>query len=194
MLKKLSSRVGTLMLAVGEILLGVLFLSIYDYIGTLIVIFGAALTLIGVVNVILYFIRNPLKAAEKHYLSLGLFLILAGIFCVMRYDFIIGMFTDLFVIFGVLMLVVGISKLELTINRARIHDKSWRVHLVSTILTIAAAVFVIADPVESSDIIRIVFAVSLIIEGAADILALLLAGEEKPKQTENGAAGDASEN
>ncbi|MCD7943464.1 MAG: DUF308 domain-containing protein [Clostridia bacterium] len=194
MLKKLSSRVGTLMLAVGEILLGVLFLSIYDYIGTLIVIFGAALTLIGVVNVILYFIRNPLKAAEKHYLSLGLFLILAGVFCVMRYDLIIGMFTDLFVIFGVLMLVVGISKLELTINRARIHDKSWRVHLLSTILTIAAAVFVIADPVESSDIIRIVFAVSLIIEGAADILALLLAGEEKPKQTENGATDSATEN
>ncbi len=194
MLKKISSRVGTLILAVGEILLGVLFLSIYDYIGTLIVIFGAALTLIGVVNVILYFIRNPIKAAEKHYLSLGLFLILAGIFCVMRYDFIIGMVTDLFVIFGVLMLVVGISKLELTINRARIRDKSWRVHLISTILTIAAAVFVIADPVESSDIIRIVFAVSLIVEGTADILALLLAGEEKPKQTEDFANGGASEN
>lgn len=180
------------MLAVVEILLGVLFLSIYDYIGTLIVIFGTVLALIGVVNVILYFIRNPLKAAEKHYLSFGLFLILAGVFCVMRYDSIIGMFTDLFVIFGVLMLVIGISKLELTINRARIHDKSWRVHLVSTILTIAAAVFVIADPVESSDIIRIVFAVSLIIEGAADILALFLAGEEKPKQTDSGATDDST--
>lgn len=157
-----------------ELLVGILLLiDPAGLTGTIIMVLGILLVLKGVLNIIGYFRLNQTVASEGQLLTSGLLLVTAGLFCVIRSDWFFKAFPILTVFYGVLILLSAFQKIQWTVDLRRLGVSRWYIALISALCSLMLAVIVLTNLVATTTALWMLIGITLIVEAALDIAALL---------------------
>lgn len=173
----MKEKMGGLGACVCELVIGILLLiNPVGFTRGIIMAFGAAVTVLGAVNVVQYIRTEPHAASREQRLSKGLVMVLLGLFCLLKAEWFIVTFPLLTMVYGVLILLMGIEKVQWTLDMLRAHKPYWYLMGVSAVLSLVFAWVVLADPFASTAALWVFVGVSLIVEAVADLLAALFTG------------------
>ena len=136
-------------------------------IGTVI---GVGMLVSGVTRVIIYFTRNHMLGIVEMDLTLGVTFAAFGAFMLLHKETVETMLP--FAV-AILLMIGAISKLQYALDMKQLSFRYWKVFLLFTILIMALGVILICDPFSES-VLLIYMAVSLMIEGVLNILAVLM--------------------
>lgn len=166
----------SLFMSIIELIIGILLLiNPIGFTSGIIICAGVVLSLMGISSLVKYFRDELEEAAKTHNFSKGAMLLLLGIFCMFQSEWFITTFPLLTVIYGIFTLITGITKMQGAIDMKRTHNKYWYVALISAILTLICAVFILANPFATTAVLWTFIAVTLIIEAVMDILTFAFA-------------------
>ena len=173
-MKSKSIRISNMILALCEIIVGVLLLV--DPIGFtvgIVTFLGAVLLLGGIVSIIQYFRTAPEEAALGQRLALGLLEGMIGLFCILRSGWFVATFPLFTVIYGIITLVTGFIKIQWTVDMLRMKRSKWFWGAISAVLTLICAVIVLCNPFSTTAVLWTFVAVTLIVEAVIDLLAAI---------------------
>ena len=138
-----------------EALVGILLLvNPVGFTAWILVLFGAALMVAGILSIVRYFRTPAMEAALGQLLVKGLVLLVAGGFCAFNFNWFLITFPLLSVVYG-----VGIL---------------WAT--LSAVISIVCAVVSVSNPFTSSAILWMFAGISLIVEAVFDAAALIVGG------------------
>lgn len=173
----LTGYLGGLFAAVCELVVGVLlFINPTGFTTSIITVFGALLTIMGVIQILKYFKKSPEDGAEDRSMTMGLLKILAGLFCALRSDWLISAFPVLTILYGVGSLVLGAFKMQTTVDLLRL-KKSWVGSAVSTAVTLLCGAILLLHPPGSAKARWILLAASLVVGAVLDIGSICFFGK-----------------
>ncbi len=179
-MKNSSTKIGSIILSLCEVLVGVLLLlDPVAFTSGIIIALGIALLLAGIISIIHYFRVRPEEAAVEQSLARGLIECLIGLFCTFNSGWFIITFPLLSVVYGVAVLVVGVTKVQWTVDMLRLKVKKWGWVALSAALTILCAVVILCNPFSTTKVLWMFVAITLIVEAVVDILATIFTGEKK---------------
>ncbi len=130
----------SLFAAVLMILIGCVLMIHPGIVKNICMIFGTALCVVGVVQLIIYFVSDVKKNYGKNKFIAGLCLIAAGLFVMIGYKIVMDIIP---VVLGIFILVDGIIKLQTALNASKMDEYNHKPILVIAILTIIAGVAII---------------------------------------------------
>lgn len=157
-----------------ELLVGVLLLINPVGLTTgIIVCCGVVLMLWGAGCIVKYFRADPEEAAEDHTLVRGVLLFLGGMFCAFRSYWFAATFPVLTLLYGVVILIGGIIKLQWMLDIIRLKRRRWLPAALSALVSITCGALVIADPFGTTAVLWMFTGVSLLVEAALDLIAML---------------------
>lgn len=170
----LKRKTNVILLCLFEALIGILLL--FDPIGfasAIMIAFGVALLIAGLVAVIGYFRTDAVEAALGRALTRGLVMLLAGAFCVLRPAWFIVTFSLLTILYGVIVLLAGLSKAQWAVDALRLKTGRWFLPAISAAVSIICAFVILANPFVSTLVLWQFTGISLIVEAVLDALVLL---------------------
>lgn len=173
-MKFLKSNANVIIICLCEVLIGVLLLI--DPVGfttAIIIAFGVALLIAGLVAIISYFRTDAVEASLRRTLTKGLTMLLAGAFCVIQPAWLIAAFPLLTILYGVIILLAGLSKAQWAIDSLRLKTGRWFLHAISAVVSISCAFVILADPFASTLALWMFTGISLIVEAALDVVVLI---------------------
>lgn len=174
MMNKIKEKFGSILMFLGEIIIGILLLiNPMGFTKTIIIGAGLVLTVMGVLNIIRYFKTEIYFAMKEQSLSTGLMLLTVGLFCVFWSEWFIATFPVLTVIYGISILLTGLKKIEWTVNAVRLKRKYWYITGINALLTIIFSLIVISNPFSTITLLWQFTGVILIIESIFDIVSLV---------------------
>ncbi len=172
-MKFLKRNANVILICLFEVLIGILLLV--DPIGftsAIIIAFGVALLIAGLVATIGYFRTDAVEAALRRTLAKGLALLLAGAFCVLQPAWFIATFPLLTILYGVIILLAGLSKAQWAIDALRLKTGRWFLPAISAVVSISCAFVILANPFASTLVLWMFTGISLIVEAALDVVVL----------------------
>ena len=176
----LKKNANALIISLFELLIGVLLLIDPAYFTSAIIIaVGTALSIIGVIGIIKYFKANAKEAAAKQLLFKGLIALVAGAFCIFRSYWFVATFPILTIIYGIAILVTGLGKVQSAVDLLRQKKDKWFWVAIAAAVSIICAVIILSSPFTTTAVLWIFTGVSLIVEAAFDILAIILNRSKK---------------
>ena len=144
---------------------------------------GIVLLVIGLLGVISYFRMEPAEAAMKQTLAKGLAVSAAGLFCIVQYQWFVESFSILAILYGVIILTMGFSKIQWAVDMLRMEREKWFLAAIGALLSVVAAVVILMNPFSSTKILWMFVGVSLILQAAVDIMALVSCNQDsKPDE------------
>lgn len=166
----------SLFMSIVELIIGILLLiNPIGFTSGIIICAGIMLSVMGISSLVKYFREEPEEAAKTHDFSKGAIILLLGIFCMFKSEWFITTFPLLTIIYGIFALVTGVTKMQGAIDMKRASNEYWYVALISAILTLICAIFIISNPFASTAVLWTFIAVTLIIEAVMDILTFAFA-------------------
>ncbi|RKI27308.1 hypothetical protein D7V82_09570 [bacterium 1xD8-6] len=181
---KLKSNIGGIVMCLFEIMAGILLLvNPVIFTSGIIVALGIVLLVIGLLGVISYFRMEPAEAAMKQTLAKGLAVSAAGLFCIVQYQWFVESFSILAILYGVIILTMGFSKIQWAVDMLRMEREKWFLAAIGALLSVVAAVVILMNPFSSTKILWMFVGVSLILQAAVDIMALVSCNQDsKPDE------------
>ncbi|MGN1021728.1 MAG: DUF308 domain-containing protein [Aristaeellaceae bacterium] len=177
-LQQLKDIGGGLLGSLCEIAVGILLLirpALFT--STIIIVVGFGLILLGLLSMVHYF-RTPAAEAEKEQsLVKGLMLAAVGIFCAAKSEWFLTTFPVLTRLYGVAILAIGLLKVQWTVDGLRMKRVSWYWAGISALVTLICAAVILSNPFGGEQALWIFTGVSLIVEAALDMLAILWKGK-----------------
>lgn len=168
---------GGLFAAVCELVVGVLlFIDPTGFTASIITVFGALLTIMGLIQVLKYFRKSPEDGAEDRSMTMGLLKILGGLFCALRSDWLISAFPVLTILYGVGSLVLGAYKVQTTVDLLRL-KRNWVGSGISTAVTLLCGAILLLHPPGSAKARWILLAACLVAGAVLDIGAICFFGK-----------------
>lgn len=140
----------------------------------IIMVAGIALIILGLVEAIRYFRTSAAEAALGQMLAKGLVAVLAGVFCVFRTEWFIITFPVLTIIYGVIILLTGVGKIQLTVDMVRLKSKKWFWAALNAAISVICAVVILNAPFASTAALWIFTGVTLLVEGAFDLVTIFM--------------------
>ncbi|MCD7831684.1 MAG: DUF308 domain-containing protein [Firmicutes bacterium] len=172
-MKKIKNSAGNLILSICEILLGiVLLVNPVDFIGGIIVIVGVVFAVMGLFNIIGYFLTPVKEATVGTKLTEGIIGLAVGIFCICNSGWVTATLSVIAVIYGIIVLLTGVVKVQWSIDLLRLKQKRWIFALISAVLSIIAGVIIVCNPFTTVSVAGIFAGVILTVEGILDIIAV----------------------
>lgn len=179
-MKNKSIRVGSILLSLCEIIVGILLLiNPVGFTVGIITFLGAVLLIAGAVSVVQYFRAAPEEAARGRSLTIGLLEIALGLFCVLRSGWFLAAFPVFTMVYGAITLVTGIAKIQWTVDMIRSKKAKWWWGAIDAALTVICAAIILCNPFTSTTVIWLFVAISLIVEAVADVVVALFAKDKK---------------
>ena len=179
---KRTSKLGSILLAVCEVIVGILLLiDPVSFTKTILTVLGVILIVMGVVSAVQYFRAAPIRAAAGKGLVRGCVEVALGVFCIAKSEWFLATFPVLTVVYGVATLISGFTKLQWTVDMIRLKMKKWGLAAVSSVVTVLCALVILANPFASTAVLWIFIGVALIVEAVADLIAAILM---KPEENE----------
>ncbi len=164
-LKKL--KWDSIIISILSVVLGILAIAMPNSLGdVLCYIFGSILIVIGVTEIVRYFMVDRLFGGYS--LFLGMILTIVGIFCLTSTSLVQGIIT---VLFGLFILIDSLNSLADSVICARMKVKGWVLMLVLSLITAVLGVVVMFG---SFNIIMIIAGCSLILEGVRNLIVTLI--------------------
>jgi len=173
-MKILKEHMDGIVFCLFELVVGILLLfNPIGFTSGIIMIAGIVLMVLGLVQIIKYFKTSVQEAMLQQTLVKGLILILLGIFCAFKTEWFIATFPVLTTIYGVVILVTGISKVQLTVDMLRQKKQKWFWAAINAACSIVFAAIILFSPFTSTAILWMFTGISLLVEGALDIITLV---------------------
>lgn len=179
-MKYVKQNVSNIIVCLFEAVVGILLLvDPVGFTSWILVLFGAALMVAGLLSIIRYFRTPAMEAAVGQLLVKGLVLLVAGGFCAFNYGWFLVTFPLLSVVYGIGILLAGLSKIQWAVDLLRMHRKKWFWATLSAVISIVCAVVILSNPFTSSAILWMFAGISLIVEAVFDVVALIVGGRGK---------------
>lgn len=174
-----NARVGKLILALCELVLGiVLLINPVKFTTMIIFVAGMLLLVSGLFSILRYFKAAPVEAALGQDLTQGLLGMIAGLFCIFKSEWFIVTFPLLTVLYGIITLITGISKIQWTVDLIRTRAKKWFLAAISAVITLVCSALILGNPFTSTVVLWTFIAVTLIIEAVFDVIVALFVKED----------------
>ena len=171
-MKLIRERLVNILMAAGEILVGILLLiNPLGFTAGIIAGIGMLLTALG------YFREEPLEAVKGQKLTKGLCAFAGGAFCIFKYEWFIATFPLLTILYGIGILLTGITKVQWAVDMLRMKVKLWYYAAISAAVTLLVAMVILMDPFTTTAVLWNFIAVGLIVEAVADILAMFFSAK-----------------
>lgn len=142
----------------------------------IIFVFGIVLLVGGVLSVIRYFRADPVSASVSGDMVKGLVMLLAGAFLAIRPSWLITTFPVLMILYGIVILVGGLYKAQWFIDALRLKAGKWLFHLINAAVSIVCGFVILANPFASTVVMWMFIGISLVVEAALDVVALIIKG------------------
>ena len=173
-MKKLSGNLGTIIMFLCELLVGVLLLiDPVGFTAGIIIGLGWVMMALGLASAVSYFRTAPAEAAREQKLVKGLCLILLGAFGAFRSGWFIAAFPLLTMAYGVAMLLTGIVRVQRTVDSLRLKTGVWYWPALGAVITLIFAAVILANPFATTVFMWNFVALSLIIEAVLDFVTLI---------------------
>lgn len=174
-LKKLfSGRVGGVVLSLLEIVVGVLLLiNPVGFTSGIIIAAGWLMVVLGIINVVRYFLTKPDAAAHGQQLFRGLLIGMAGVVCIVKHAWFLTAFPLLTVIYAAWMLVVAALKVQQMTDMLRLKKGRWYMPAIAAALSVLLAVILLLNPFGAVNALWIFTGVSLIVEAVMELLGVI---------------------
>ena len=171
----LKGRMGSLLLCVLQILVGVLLLiNPMGFTSGIIIGAGWVMAALGMVSVVRYFMMKPEEAANSQLLFRGLALGMAGALCITQYAWFLTAFPLLTVLYAGWMLVLAAMKLQQMADMLRQKVGRWYMPAIAAALAIVLAVIILINPFGAASAVWTFVAVSLIAEAVVELTGAIL--------------------
>ncbi len=172
-MKFLKRNLNVILISLLEVLIGVLLLvNPVGFTSTIIIAFGIALLVGGVVSVVGYFRATPVEASLTRALVKGLAMLLAGAFFVIRPTWLIATFPVLTILYGIVILLGGLYKVQWFADALRMKTGRWFFYAINAAVSIICAFVILANPFASTLALWIFIGISLIVEAVLDLIVL----------------------
>lgn len=172
-----SEKFGGLASGLVELVVGVLLLiNPVGFTSGIVVGAGVLFAASGAVSAARYFLARPEIAAQQQGLSRGLLMMMLGVACVLCSNWFLAAFPVLTRLYGILLLVMSAAKIQLAVDMLRLKRENWLFAAISAAVSTAAAIVVLLNPFETTTVIWILMALSLIAEAVLDILTVFFKG------------------
>lgn len=132
---------------------------------------GCALAL-GVLKIILYFVRDVEGVAMRYDFAVGAFCMLIGAMLLWRAPTMVGFMS---VVIGLFILVDCVFKLQVAIDSRRMGASSWWVTLLFTCVCLVMGILLVFDPFNGQQVLATVMGVSLIADALQNICTVIYA-------------------
>ena len=174
-MKFLKKNSVNLLISICELVLGILLLiNPTGFTTGIIIAFGAACLIFGIVQIVFYWRKPFAEAMSRFYLMKGLISVSLGLFCVCFSHWFLDTFVLLSFLYGILLLVAGFYKVQWSIDLLRQREKRWWMGAISAALTIIFSLLIIGNPFPSVNATWIFSGIALIIESVFDLTSLFL--------------------
>ena len=130
-------------------------------------VFGIALVLLGLYNVIRYFREPASVASEKLMLFHGSVLLFVGAFAIMESEAIINGFPFLTLIYGTGLILAALLRLQSAVDSFRA-KKNWKFQMGYCLITLILAIVVLANPFNSVKVLSRIVGATLFLIGVID--------------------------
>lgn len=185
-MKKLKEKLVNVIMALGEVLVGILLLiDPLGFTAGIITGIGILLIALGTITTLGYFKAEPLEAVKGQKLTKGLCALAGGAFCIFQSDWFIVTFPLLTILYGVGILLTGITKVQWAVDMLRLKIKEWYYAAVSAAVTLAVAMVILMNPFATTAVLWTFIAVSLIVEAVIDVLAIFFSGKQTEGDTQS---------
>lgn len=170
-----SLKAGELITPIALIVIGLLFAVFPDRSATVVCYcVGAVLCVLGVIGFVDYFTIG--RHAVSRDLAMPIIYIATALILFIKPALIAEIIT---VIFGIALIVNGALKTELFVNLNKFHAKNRWFVLVIAIISFVLGAIMAFDPFSSKTALMIFAGVSLIVDGALDLLSALFVPEKR---------------
>lgn len=157
----------SIVISILSVVLGILAIVMPSSLGNVLCyIFGSILIVIGMTEIVRYFMVDRLFGGYA--LFLGMILTILGIFCLTSTSLVQGIIT---VLFGLFILIDSLNSLTDSVICARMKVKGWVLMLILSLITAVLGVVVMFG---TFDIIMIIAGCSLILEGVRNLVITLV--------------------
>lgn len=174
-MKFLKQNSVNLLIALCELVIGILLLiNPTGFTSGIIIAFGAASLIFGIILIVFYWRKPFTEAVSRLYLMKGLLCASLGLFCICFSRWFLETFALLSFLYGVLLLVFGFYKIQWSVDLLRQKEKRWGLGGAGAALTVVLSLLIIINPFSSASLTWILVAVSLIAQSVIDIAMLLL--------------------
>ncbi len=165
-------RRNTLIIIITSLVLGLLLLFWPGVmVNVICYIIGAALIVLGVMQMIAYF-RGPMGTVVLHNaLAVGLVLLTIGIITLFSPRFLA---TVIPVALGILILIDAAFKVQKSIDLLRLGERNWWMMLVVALVVIVLGVLVLCKPFAAMKAFFLFIGVALIVNAIADLITVLV--------------------
>ncbi|MCD7846231.1 MAG: DUF308 domain-containing protein [Oscillospiraceae bacterium] len=178
-MKAIKENSSSLLVSAAEIIVGILlFINPTAFTSGIIVLGGIVLIVMGAINVIAH-LRQPAELAiHERRLTVGLVEIAVGLFFIIRPSWLTAVFPAVTIIYGIVMLVMGFVKAQYTVDLLRLKRPQWFLALISTVISIVAAIVILSHPLSTTAFLWNFTAIMLIVEAVIDIVTVFFKGSK----------------
>lgn len=185
-MKKLKENGYNVILCLFELVVGVLLLiQPVSFTTGIIVVAGAVMIVIGLIDMFKYFRSNAVEAARGQLLTRGLICFAAGGFCVTHSAWFLATFPALTMLYGVVILFTGFSKIQLAVDMIRLKRGKWYWAGINAAVSILCAITVLGNPFTSTSVLWVFTGCSLIAEAVIDVITWIVGLGTKKHEEEN---------
>ncbi|MBQ8200741.1 MAG: DUF308 domain-containing protein [Clostridia bacterium] len=168
-------KAGSVMTSMLEIIAGVLLLiNPVGFTSSIIIGAGAVMALLGVMNLVRYFLGKPEIGAQKQQLFKGMVLIMAGVVCITQYPWFLTAFPLLTVLYAGWMLVLAAMKLQQMADMLRAKAGRWYMPGIAALLAAVLAAIILVNPFGATSAVWVFVAVSLIAEATVELVSVIV--------------------
>lgn len=173
---------NNMVFSVLELLIGLILLFRPNGFTSLIIItLGCIFLASGVLSTVNYFRTDHFEAMSGNLLSKGLLFLIIGMFFIFNNKWFIVTFPVTTVLYGVFMLLMGVVKFQGSIDCLRCKVKYWYINLIGAIITLVAAVLIIANPFASAEFMWRFIATAMLVEAVTDIIFFIISYKKAVK-------------
>ncbi|MDD6175226.1 MAG: DUF308 domain-containing protein [Firmicutes bacterium] len=127
---------------------------------------GAALVIIGVIQIVRYFVYEVRLDLFRYDFVSGLILLGAGVFLLMRPEIIVGFLP---VLLGIAIVVDGAVKVQQGMDLLRAGYRRWWLVLLMAVLALAAGIVLLINPFKAASTLVLLIGIVLIYDGITDL-------------------------
>ena len=166
------AKTGYIVLSAALCLFGALLLAMPDLSLTVFSeMVGVAMIAFGVIRIIGYLSKDLYRLAFQYDLAFGGLLVVLGIMVLLRPEV---MTRTLFIAIGLSFLTDGLLKIQISLDARSFGIPQWWLILGIAVLSSAAGLTMIFAPAESARFLTMFLGISLILDGALNLITVLL--------------------
>lgn len=168
-----AAKTGYIVMSALMICLGVTIIAAPDTFGTTTcVVLGIASAIFGTVKILSYFSKDLFRLAFQHDLAEGLLLIVLGLTAAVRPELFLSFIG---IAFGLCVLADSMLKIQTAMDAKTFGVSKWWLIFAAATVTGITGFILLINPIESASVAALIFGISLLAEGAMNLITVLVA-------------------